>query len=72
MDLLDRDMCPRYAMKRCTHLAKPHKDMDMSVSHVNGAYLDCIQCAGDVHAVGRLAFSQSWGNFMLIFVGKDY
>lgn len=50
---------PPYAMERCTHLAKTRKDMDVNVGHANGVHmcLDCVQCAGDAHAVGRLAFS---------------
>lgn len=58
-------------MERCTHLAKnTYKDVDLSVGHANVVCLDCIQCAGDVHAVGRLAFSQQWQSFILISIGR--
>lgn len=61
---------PPYAMERCTHLAKTGKGVDVNVGHVNGVCLDCIQCAGDIHAVRRLAFSQWWESFILVSIGR--
>lgn len=59
-------------MEMFTHLAQTRKDMDVSAGHVNGLCLDCVQCAVDTHAVGRLAFSQRWGSFILMPIGRGW
>lgn len=58
-------------MEMCTQLAQTHKDMDVSAGLVDGLCLDCVQCAVDIYAVGRLAFSQRWESLILMPIGRS-